>query len=99
MKFSKTAEDIVTEIYISSDKSKSYGDLRIRQLIHIASKVADDIPVEAVNQVFKSSERMEASFLDQEIAGRILEERKPFTTIHPEKLIKRCLNGWNKNIE
>ncbi|UOQ64503.1 hypothetical protein [Hymenobacter volaticus] len=99
MKFPKTAEDVVSEIYISSDKYKQYGDLRSRQLIRMLGGVADDILVEAVIQVFEGTNRVESHFLDQEIVGRILEERKPFTTISPEKLLERCLTGWNKSVE
>lgn len=99
MKFPKTPEDIVNEIYISSDKCKKYGYLRVRQLIRVLSEVADDILVEAVVQVFAGSKRVESSFLDQEIAGRVLEERKPFTDIQLDKLIERCLAGWNKSVE
>ena len=72
MKFPKTSEDVVNEIYISSDKCENYDDLRVRQLIRIISEVADDILVEAVVQVFAGLERVDSSFLDQEIAGRIL---------------------------
>jgi hypothetical protein len=63
------------------------------------SGVADDILVEAIIQVFERSKRLESSFLDQEIAGRILEERKPLTSIQPDKLIEKCLTGWNKSVE
>lgn len=99
MKFSETPEDVVNEIYIASDKYEEYGDLRIRQLIHVLGKVADNIIVEALIQVFERNERLESIFLDQEIAGQILEARKPFTNTLPDKLIIRCLAGWNKSIE
>ena len=99
MKFPKTSEDVVNEIYISSDKCEKYDDLRVSQLRRILSEVADDIPVEAVVQVFAGLKRVETSFLDQEIAGRTLEERKPFTSIQPDKLTERCLAGWNKSVE
>ncbi|UOG72986.1 hypothetical protein MTX78_12695 [Hymenobacter tibetensis] len=96
MKLPKTPEDIVTEIYSASD---SYGDLKTRQLIYVLSEVADDIVVEGVMQVFERAQRVEASFVDQEVAGRILAERKPLTNVHPESLIERCLIGWNKSAE
>ncbi|MDF7811849.1 hypothetical protein [Hymenobacter sp. YC55] len=99
MKFPETPEDIVSAIHIASDKYKIYGDLRSRQLIRMVNAVADDILVEAVIQVFEETNRVELHFLDQEVVGRILEERKPFTSIHPEKLIKKCLAGWNKSVE
>ena len=99
MKFPKMVEDVISEIFISSDKYEKYGDLRSRQLIRVLNNVADDILVEAVVQVFEETNRMESHFSDQEIVGRILEERKPFTSIDPEKILERCLAGWNKSVK
>jgi hypothetical protein len=99
MKFPKTVEDVISEIFISSDKYEKYGDLRSRQLIRVLNNVADDILVKAGIQVFEETNRMKFHFLDQEIVGRMLEKRKPFTSIRPEKLLEKCLAGWNKSIE
>ena len=52
MNFPSTPENLKNEILESVDKTNQIGDLRIRQLIQILSKVNDEIIIEGVILVF-----------------------------------------------
>jgi len=99
MKFPTNSDDIKNEIFISADKYDSLGDLRIRQLIRILSKVDDEMIVEGVIKVFETSSRQNTLMLDQKFGGKILKQLKPKSEVELELLAKRTLGNWNKSVE
>ncbi|SHH24713.1 hypothetical protein [Flavobacterium defluvii] len=99
MKFPKTAEDIKNELLNSIDKINVIGDLRIRQLIQILSKIEDRIIVEGIIQVFENEDRIDSIYIDQKYAGIILKKLNPKTNENIELLIIRTLKNWNKSLE
>jgi ribosomal protein L17 len=77
MEFPQTPDDLEREILICSDKSSKLGDLRLRQLIRILSKVNPEMIVEAIIRIFENNSREEQYLQDQEFAGKILEAINP----------------------
>lgn len=98
MKLPQTAEDVKTEILISSDKASEVGDLRIRQLIKILDKVDHEIVVDGVIKVFETN-RLNSLVQDQEFAGRILATINPKSTRDLKEIITLTLATWDKSIE
>jgi hypothetical protein len=99
MKFPKTADDIESEILISSDKSKELGDLRIRQLIKILPKVNSEIIVEGVIRIFENGKSVESNSQDQEFAGKVLEDINPESKKDLNEILQRVLKNWDKSVE
>ncbi|MDH4460585.1 MAG: hypothetical protein QE277_04125 [Flectobacillus sp.] len=99
MKFPETADDIESEILISSDKSKELGDLRIRQLIKILSKVNSEIIVEGVIRIFEIEKSVESNSQDQEFAGKVLEKINPESKKDLKEILQRVLKNWDKSVE
>ena len=64
MNVPKTSDELKNEIYISVDKSKDIGDLRIRQLIKILPNVSDEIILEGIISVFESERREKIYYCD-----------------------------------
>lgn len=99
MKLPLTAEDLKNEIFESVDKMDKIGDLRIRQLIRILSKVNDQIIIEGIIEVFENENRIESLFNDQKSAGIILRKLNPKTQQSAQLIISRTLKNWNKSVE
>ena len=99
MKFPETADDIESEILISSDKSKELGDLRIRQLIKILPKVNSEIIVEGVIRIFEIGKSVESNSQDQEFAGKVLEDINPTSKKDLKEILQRVLKNWDKSVE
>ncbi len=99
MKFPETADDIESEILISSDKSKELGDLRIRQLIKILPKVNSEIIVEGVIRIFEIRKSVESNSQDQEFAGKVLEKINPESKKDLKEILQRVLKNWDKSVE
>lgn len=99
MTFPITSEDVKNEILKSVDKIDKIGDLRIRQLIKILTKVNDKIIIEGVIEVFENEKRKEKIYLDQKNAARILKELNPKTDTNIELILNRILKNWNKSVE
>lgn len=99
MKFPETADDIVSEILISSAKSKELGDLRIRQLIKILPKVNSEIIVEGVIRIFETGKSVESNSQDQEFAGKVLENINPESRKDLKEILQRVLKNWDKSVE
>lgn len=99
MIFPITSEDVKNEILESVDKIDKIGDLRIRQLIKILTKVNDEIIIEGVIEVFENEKRTEKIYLDQKNAARILKELNPKTDTNIELILNRILKNWNKSVE
>ena len=99
MKFPKTADDIESEILISSDKSKELGDLRIRQLIKILPRVNSEIIVEGVIRIFENGNSVESNLQDQEFAGKVLEDINPESKKDLNEILQRVLKNWDKSVE
>lgn len=96
MKLPRTAEDIVREVQIASNKS---GDLYLRQLIFLLQHVSHELIVEAIIRLFEQNHSGENAFRIQEFSGRILEEIKPISEKNIYDILKRTLGNWNKSIE
>ncbi|GGF24866.1 hypothetical protein [Flavobacterium limi] len=64
MKFPITAEDLKDEFFKSVDMVDKIGDLRIRRLIQILTKMEDEVIVERIIQIFKSEERTYSIYTD-----------------------------------
>ena len=99
MNFPETADDIESEILISSDKSKELGDLRIRQLIKILPKVNSEIIVEGVIRIFEIGKSVESNSQDQEFAGKVLEDINPTSKKDLKEILQRVLKNWDKSVE
>ncbi|QNE39707.1 hypothetical protein F1C16_09145 [Hymenobacter sp. NBH84] len=99
MNFPKTASDVKHEILLSSDKSKEFGDLRIRQLIHILSEVEPEVIVEGVVQIFENGGRTDRYSQEQEFAGKILETINPKSCKDLKEVLLRVLKNWDKSVE
>ena len=99
MKIPKTSEDVKNEILESVDKLDKIGDLRIRQLIKVLTKVNDQIIIKGVIEVFENEKRIEKIYEDQKNAGIILKELNPKTEINVELILNRILKNWNKSVE
>jgi len=91
--------ELKNEIYISVDKSKDIGDLRIRQLIKILSNVPDEIILEGIISVFESEQREKIWYYDQEFSGQVLKNIKPKSKVEPIDLLKRVLKNWDVSVE
>lgn len=96
MKFPKKAQDIENEILLSAD---TRGDLRLRQLISILSKVDDELIIEGIIRVFENPTRQDNAFKYQEVAGQILTELKPKTQKDIVVVLQRTLKNWDKSVE
>ena len=99
MNVPKTSDELKNEIYISVDKSKDIGDLRIRQLIKILPNVSDEIILEGIISVFESERREKIYYCDQEFAGQVLKRIKPKSKLEPINLLKRVLKNWDVSVE
>ncbi len=99
MKIPKTSEDVKNEILESVDKLDKIGDLRIRQLIKVLTKVHDQMIIQGVIEVFENEKRIEKIYEDQKNAGIILKELNPKTEINVELILNRILKNWNKSVE
>jgi hypothetical protein len=99
MNVPKTSNELKNEIYISVDKSKDIGDLRIRQLIKILSNVPDEIILEGIISVFESEQREKIWYYDQEFSGQVLKDIKPKSKVEPIDLLKRVLKNWDVSVE
>jgi hypothetical protein len=99
MNVPKTSNELKNEIYISVDKSKDIGDLRIRQLIKILSNVPDEIILEGIISVFESEQREKIWYYDQEFSGQVLKNIKPKSKVEPIDLLKRVLKNWDVSVE
>ncbi len=99
MKFPQTALELKNEILISSDKTEELGDLRIRQLIKILDKAPDDIIVEGVLDVFRTTDRPDKLYTDQKYAGRILAELRPKYKGELIDILISVAGNWNKSVE
>lgn len=98
MRFPKTPLDIANEIQISAEKSSEIGDLRIRQLIHLLTKVPDDVIIEGI---LLSIENSGNNYLLQKFCGQILSELKPKpgANLILKRVLQRILPGWNKSVQ
>jgi hypothetical protein len=99
MNVPKTSNELKNEIYISVDKSKDIGDLRIRQLIKILSNVPDEIILEGIISVFESEQREKIWYYDQEFSGQVLKNIKPKSKVEPIDILKRVLKNWDVCVE
>ncbi|WP_264551866.1 hypothetical protein [Flavobacterium sp. N2038] len=99
MKLPITAEDLKDDFYKSVDLVDKIGDLRIRQLIQILSKIEDQIIIEGIIQIFENEERIDSIYTDQKYAGMILKNLNPKTKESIELIIIRILKNWNKSVE
>jgi hypothetical protein len=99
MNVPKTSNELKNEFYISVDKSKDIGDLRIRQLIKILSNVPDEIILEGIISVFESEQREKIWYYDQEFSGQVLKNIKPKSKVEPIDLLKRVLKNWDVSVE
>lgn len=99
MNFPSTPENLKNEILESVDKTNQIGDLRIRQLIQILSKVNDEIIIEGVILVFESENRINSVYTDQKYAGMILKRLNPKTQLSATSILKRTLKNWNKSVK
>lgn len=99
MKLPLKPEDLKNEIFESIDKMDKIGDLRIRQLIKILSKVNDQIIIEGIIEVFENENRIESLYNDQKSAGTILRTLNPKTEQSAQLIISRTLKNWNKSVE
>jgi hypothetical protein len=99
MNVPKTADEIKNEIYLSSDKFKNIGDLRIQQLIKILTNVPDEIIIEGIVNIFEGEQRESKWFQDQEFSGKVLEKLKPKSKIDATFLLKKVLKNWDKSVE
>ena len=99
MKIPKTSDELINEIYLSSDIFKDVGDLRIRQLIKILRNVPDEIIIEGIIKIFEGDQREIKWFIDQEFSGKVLENIKPKSKKDATGLLKRVLKNWDKSVE
>ncbi|MBE8723538.1 hypothetical protein [Flavobacterium hungaricum] len=99
MKFPDNPDIIQNEIYEAVAITDKVGDLRIRQLIQILSKVKHDLIIEGILKVFENENRLDSIYIDQKYAGMILKSIKPKTEENMEFLLNRVLKNWNKSIE
>ena len=99
MNLPKTSEDLKIEIFKSVDKLDKIGDLRIRQLTKILSKVNDQIIIDGIIEVFENEDRSEKLYADQKNAGIILKKLNPKTKVSIESILDRTLKNWNKSVE
>jgi hypothetical protein len=98
MNLPQTSDYVKSEILISSDKAREIGDLRIRQLIKILTKVDHEVIVDGVIKVFETN-RPNSFYQDQEFAGRVLTTIKPKSERDLKEVLERTLPTWNKSIE
>lgn len=99
MNFPDNPDIVQNEIYEAVDISEKIGDLRIRQLIQILSKVKHHLIIEGILKVFENENRFDSIYMDQKYAGMILKSIKPKTEETIEFLLNRVLKNWNKSIE
>jgi len=99
MNLPKTSEDLKIEIFKSVDKLDKIGDLRIRQLTKILSKVNDQIIIDGIIEVFENEDRSKKLYADQKNAGIILKKLNPKTKVSIESILGRTLKNWNKSVE
>ena len=99
MKIPNTSKEVEAEILVSSDKAKHLGDLRIRQLIDILTKVDPEVVVDGVLRVFENDTRQNTYSQDQEFAGQVLEKIKPVSQIELSVVLSRVLKNWDKSVE
>ena len=99
MNFPRTSENLKNAILESVDKTNQIGDLRIRQLIQILSKVNDEIIIEGVILVFENENRITSIYTDRKYAGMILKKLNPKTQLSANSILKRTLKNWNKSVE
>lgn len=99
MNIPKTSEDLKIEIFKSVDKLDKIGDLRIRQLTKMLSKVNDQIIIDGIIEVFENEERVGKVYEDQKNAGIILKKINPKTKVSIESILNRTLKKWNRSVE
>jgi hypothetical protein len=99
MRFPITPDDLEREILICSDMSNKLGDLRLRQLIQILSKVNPEMIVEAIIRIFENHSRPEQYLQDQEFAGKILEIINPYSQKELKEVLLRGLPNWDQSVE
>lgn len=99
MKIPKTSDELINEIYLSSDIFNDIGDLRIKQLIKILRNVPDEIIIEGIIKIFEGDQREIKWFIDQEFSGKVLENIKPKSKNDATGLLKRVLKNWDKSLE
>lgn len=99
MKIPKTSDELINEIYLSSDIFNDIGNLRIKQLIKILRNVPDEIIIEGIIKIFEGDQREIKWFIDQEFSGKVLENIKPKSKNDATGLLKRVLKNWDKSLE
>lgn len=98
MKIPKSSEDLIEEIFLCVDLTEKLGDLRLRQLLMLLPKVADEIVLESVIKVFNNKDRNETLYLDQLYAGKILTNVNPKSELDLKSILNEILENWNKSI-
>lgn len=98
MKIPKSSEDLIEEIFLCVDLTEKLGDLRLRQLLMLLPKVADEIVLESVIKVFNNKEINETLYLDQLYAGKILTNVNPKSELDLKSILNMVLKNWNKSI-
>ncbi len=94
-----TSGTVVLKLYETVDATRRVDAQRLEQWLSVLRHRPVDEVFSALIEVFRSADRPQNRYLDQEYAGRLLLALKPPCPLDIEATIKRVLPTWDYSVE